>query len=194
MGVPSGKAGRVRKFPKGDEIRASPWLSATLPPSAPSGFSPVFRSLCRAIAWLGRMASFLLFLCGEPVREVNGTMRWKTIARDATSIREDLEKLGIAPEFSRPVSERLERFSNELTPDTYDAVLSGVAMAYGIHRKGVEGFKKTARDLDEVQRLMSGFGSELRKLDEALRTLAAYVARMRRQTSSRAVTEHRTLH
>ena len=48
--------------------------------------------------------------------------------------------------------------------------------------------------LDEVQRLMGGFGSELRKLDEALRTLAAYVARMRRQTSSRAVPESRTLH
>jgi len=140
------------------------------------------------------MASFLLFPCGEPVRKVNGTMRWKAIARDAKSIREDLEKLGIAPEFSRPVSERLERFSDELTPDTYDAMLSGVAMAYGIHRKGQEGFKKTARDLDEVQRLMSGFGSELRKLDEALRTLAAYVARMRRQTSKRAVPQRRTLH
>ena len=121
-------------------------------------------------------------------------MRWKAIVKDAKSIREDLEKLGIAPEFSRRVSERIEGFSNELTPDTYEAVLSGVAMAYGIHRKGLEGLKKTARDLDEVQRLMGGFGSELRKLDEALRTLAAYVARMRRQTSSRAVPESRTLH
>ena len=121
-------------------------------------------------------------------------MRWKSIARDAKSIREDLEKLGVAPEFSRSVSERLERFSAELTPDTYDAVLSGVAMAYGAHRKGLGRFKKTARDLDEVQRLMSGFSSELRKLDEALRTLAAYVARMRRQTSKRTVPERRTLH
>jgi hypothetical protein len=41
---------------------------------------------------------------------------------------------------------------------------------------------------------MGGFSSELRKLDEALRTLAAYVARMRRQTGSRAAPEHRTLH
>jgi len=140
------------------------------------------------------MASFLLTLAVERVREVNGKMRWKATARDAKSICEDLEKLGIAPEFSRPVSEHLERLSDELTADTYDAVLSGVAMAYGIHRRGLEGFKKTARDLDEVQRLMSGFSSELRKLDEALRTLAAYVARMRRQTGNRSVSERRTLH
>ena len=121
-------------------------------------------------------------------------MRGKVIARDADGIRKDLEKLGVAPEFSRAVSERLERFSAELAPDAYDAVLSGVAMAYGIHRKGLQGFKKTARDLDEVQRLMGGFASELRKLDEALRTLAAFVARMRRQTAVPAVPERRTLH
>lgn len=165
-----------------------------MPPLAGSGFSTGFRGLWDAIARTGRMASFLLPLSGERVREVNGTMRWKAVAKDAKSICEDLEKLGIAPEFSRPVSERLERFSNELTVDTYDAVLSGVAMAYGIHRRGLEGFKKTARDLDEVQRLMSGFASELRKLDEALRTLAAYVARMRRQTASQAIPGHRRLH
>jgi hypothetical protein len=140
------------------------------------------------------MASILLFLSDERPREVNGKMRGKAIARNAKSIGEDLEKLGIPPEFSRSVSERLERFSDDLTADTYDAVLSGDAMAYGIHRKGLEGFKKTARDLDEVQRLMSGFSSELRKLDEALRTLATYVARMRRQTADRAAPERRTLH
>ena len=157
MGVPSGKAGRVRKFPKGDEIRVSAWLSPSPPAVGAVRLFDVFRGLCEAIALPGRMASFLLLYLAERAREVNGEMRWKATARDAKSIREDLEKLGIAPEFSRPVSERLERFSDELTADTYDAVLSGVAMAYGIHRKGLEGFKKTARDLDEVQRLMSGF-------------------------------------
>jgi hypothetical protein len=140
------------------------------------------------------MASFLLFLHGKEIRGASQEMRWKAVERDAASIRDDLEKLGVAPEFSRSVSERLEQFAAELAPDTYDAVLSGVAMAYGIHRKGLQGFKKTARDLDEVQRLMSGFASELRKLDEALRALAAYVARMRRQTANRTVPVHRTLH
>jgi hypothetical protein len=140
------------------------------------------------------MASFLLLLHGEEIRGASEKMRWKAMDRDAESIREDLEKLGVAPEFSRSVAERLEQFADELAPDTYDAVLSGVAMAYGIHRKGLQGFKKTARDLDEVQRLMSGFASELRKLDEALRALAAYVARMRRQTANRTVPVHRTLH
>jgi hypothetical protein len=140
------------------------------------------------------MAPFLLFLHDEPFRGVDDEMPRKAMERDAESIRADLEKLGVAPEFSGSVSERLERFAAELPPDTYHAVLSGVAMAYGVHRRGLQGFKKTARDLDEVQRLMSGFASELRKLDEALRTLAAYVARMRRQTGDRAVPEHRTLH
>jgi len=121
-------------------------------------------------------------------------MRWKATSRDVKRIREDLEKLGVAPAFSHSVSERLERFAAELTPESYDAVLSGVAVAYGIHRRGLQGFKKTARDLDEVQRLMGGFASELRKLDEALRTLAAFVARMRRQTANPAVPQRRTLH
>lgn len=136
----------------------------------------------------------MLVLMGEPARRGHRKMRRRSREREAARIREDLEKLGVAPEFSHSVSERLERFTGELAPDTYEAVLSGVAMAYGVHRKGLEGFKKTARDLDEVQRLMSGFASELRKLDEALRTLAAYVARMRRQTANRTVPENRTLH
>ena len=121
-------------------------------------------------------------------------MRRKFQERDANRIREDLEKLGVAPEFSRSVSERLERFSGELPPGTYDAVLSGVAMAYGIHRRGLEGWKETAKDLDEVQRLMGGFASELRKLDETLRTLAAYVARLRKQTGDPVVPAGRTIH
>ncbi len=125
---------------------------------------------------------------------MNGTMRWKPAPRDAKKIRQDLEKLGVAPEFSRPVSGRLERFSADLSRDTYDAVISGVALAYGVQRKGLQGVKESSRDLDEMQRLMGGFASELRKLDEALRTLAAYVARMRRQTAERAAPAQRTLH
>ena len=125
---------------------------------------------------------------------MNGTMRWKPVARDTKKIRQDLERLGVAPEFSGPVSEQLKRFSTDLAPDTYEAVISGIAVAYGVHREGLQGFKETARDLDEVQRLMGGFASELRKLDEALRTLAAYVARMRRQTADRSVSQQRTLH
>ena len=121
-------------------------------------------------------------------------MRWKHAEKDAKRIREDLEKLGVAPDFSQTVSERLERFSGELPAETYGAVLSGVAMAYGIHRRRLQGFQKTARDLDEVQRLMGGFASELRKLDEALRMLATYVTRMRKQTANRAVPEDRVLH
>ena len=65
-----------------------------MPPLVGSGFSTGFRGLRDAIALTGRMASFLLPLSGERVREVNGTMRWKAVAKDAKSICEDLEKLG----------------------------------------------------------------------------------------------------
>ena len=97
-------------------------------------------------------------------------------------------------EFSQSVSQRLERFADELTPDAYEAILSGVAMAYGVHRRTAD--PGTAVDLNEVQRLMKEFAGELRKLDEALETLSAYVTRLRTQTQERSpsVGRSRILH
>jgi hypothetical protein len=106
-------------------------------------------------------------------------MRGKT----AEQIRRDLERRGVESAFSVTVSLRLAPFADELTVDAYEAILSGVAMAYGVQRgaerahPGAEG----EQNLDEMQRLMSDFAGELRKLDEALEMLAAYLTRLRTQ-------------
>ena len=111
-------------------------------------------------------------------------------------IRADLERRGVARDFSSSITERLVPFYDELTPEAYEAVLSGVAMAYGVHRRGLEAAEAEGRrsaergDAEEIERLMKGFAAELRKLDEALETLAAYVSRLRGKTSD----PDRTLH
>jgi hypothetical protein len=106
-------------------------------------------------------------------------MRDKT----AESIRQDLELRGVASDFSRSVSQRLEPFADDLSADAYEAILSGVAMAYGVHRRAgpQSGLDAAPGDLDEMQRLMSDFASEIHKLDEALEMLAAYLTRLRTQ-------------
>ena len=86
-------------------------------------------------------------------------------------------------EFSDSISDRLEPFSEDLTAETYEAVLSGVTMAYGVHRRGLQGVGNDVPDVEAIEHLMSGFVSELRKLDEALETLAAYVTRLRGPTN-----------
>jgi hypothetical protein len=88
----------------------------------------------------------------------------------------------VASEFSASICDRLAPFSEDLTPELYDAGLSGVAMAYGVHRRGAEASRENGTNFREVERLMGGFVSELRKLDETLETLAAYVSRLRTQT------------
>lgn len=103
--------------------------------------------------------------------------------RHRERVRADLQRRGVASDFSSSICDRLAPFSDDLTPELYDAVLSGVAMAYGVHRRGVEASQESTPDFAEVERLMSGFVSELRKLDEALETLAAYVSRLRSQAA-----------
>lgn len=96
-------------------------------------------------------------------------------------------------EFAASVAGRLRPFAEELPADVYQAVLAGVALGFGVHRRSLASFHKTTRDLVEVQHLMSDFGQELRKLDEALEILAAYVTRLRSQTGD-SVPAKRTLH
>ncbi len=110
--------------------------------------------------------------------------RGAPVDRHRARISADLRRRGVSSEFSTSICDRLAPFSEDLTPELYDAVLSGVAMAYGVHRRGVETARDTERDLAEVERLMTGFVSELRKLDETLETLAAYVSRMRSQSGA----------
>lgn len=111
-------------------------------------------------------------------------------SKTAERIRRDLEQRGVAVELSRSISTRLARFVGDLTPDIYEAVLSGVVLANGATRREASASAEEPRgsadppsDLVEVQRLMKAFTTELVKLEEALETLSAYVTRMRTQTA-----------
>ncbi len=90
-------------------------------------------------------------------------------------IRADLEGKGIAPEFSEPVADHLVDIAPDFSTAEYDAVLDGVAAAYGVHRRecGV------SDDVKEIRRLMLNFATELHKLEEGLQILSAYLQRMR---------------
>jgi hypothetical protein len=92
-------------------------------------------------------------------------------------IRDDLERMGVAREFSHPVAERLAVIAPDFSSSEYAAVLDGVAAAYGVHRVD----SAASGDAVEIGRLMQGFASELRKLDEGLRILCAYAERMQRR-------------
>jgi hypothetical protein len=99
-------------------------------------------------------------------------------------IRSELERRGISDEFARAVALQLEPFGADLSPEQFEAVLSGVALAYGVHRRSIDAFRRTVTELEEVQTLLGNFGTELRKLDEAVEILAAYAARLRQSTSA----------
>ena len=98
-------------------------------------------------------------------------------------IRSELERRGISEEFARAVAQQLEPFAADLNAEQLESVLSGVAVAYGVHRRSIDAFRRTVTELEEVQLLLGSFGSELRKLDEAVEILAAYAARLRQHTS-----------
>ena len=98
-------------------------------------------------------------------------------------IRSELERRGISEEFARAVAQQLEPFAADLNAEQLESVLSGVALAYGVHRRSIDAFRRTVTELEEVQLLLGSFGSELRKLDEAVEILAAYAARLRQHTS-----------
>jgi hypothetical protein len=93
-------------------------------------------------------------------------------------IQGDLERLGVAGEVREELARRLEALTRRLTPEAYDALVAGVALAHGLHREEGRVLRRSLHDLEEIQRLIGGFSDELRKLDEALRTLSAYVRRM----------------
>ena len=116
------------------------------------------------------------------------------LRRDTLDLRAriqlDLEQRGVALEFCRALSERLEpRVARSIDDSSYESLLDGVAAAYGVHCEATEAFASQLRDLAEIERLMSTFGSELSKLDEVLSVLAAHVERMRA-----AAAGHRVLH
>jgi hypothetical protein len=101
----------------------------------------------------------------------------------ATAIRGELERRGVSTAFAQALTAKLEPFAADLPSEQLEAVLSGAAVAYGVHRRSIEAFRRTATELDEVQGLLGSFAAELRKLDEAVEILAAYAARLRHHTA-----------
>ena len=99
------------------------------------------------------------------------------------NIRRDLEARGITGDFADALTPRLERVGDRLHPDIYDAVLTGVALAYGEHRRSLDALDGVGSDLEEIQILLTAFNDELQKLDEALEVLAAYATRIRSQSA-----------
>lgn len=99
--------------------------------------------------------------------------------RDRARIARDLERLGVSEVLREVLGRRLEELAPTLSEDAYQAALAGVAAADDAHRLGEESHQRTARDYQEIQRLLGAFSGEMKKLDEALRVLSAYVQRMR---------------
>ena len=97
---------------------------------------------------------------------------------DLEQVRSDLEDLGIDPEFSRPVAQRLVSIAPGLTDVEYAAILDGVTAAYSVHRDRIAPSETGIRRGNELRRLMEGCTTELRKLDEGLQMLSAYLLRM----------------
>ncbi len=114
------------------------------------------------------------------------------VERDVDQIRRDLETRGISRELAPALARRLAEATEQLSGEAYDAVLTGVAIAYGRGHRNTADAAGGEAGIEEVQRLMGAFTVELRKLEEALETLAAYVTRMRTQT--RAKQPDRVLH
>jgi len=102
-------------------------------------------------------------------------------------IRLDLERLGVAPQLSESVAQRLQGTVGKLSSHEYRAVLGSVAVAYA--ERGEEGGMSgiPPEDIADVQRLMQGFSEEVQKLDEGLRMLSAYVSRLRKRGGRSAV-------
>jgi hypothetical protein len=99
-------------------------------------------------------------------------------------IREDLERRGVPADFSGSISTRLVEIAGDLSAAEYEAVLEGVAAAYGVHR---ERENRSARaESREIHRLVQDFAVELKKLDEGLRILSAYLVRMRERSRRRS--------
>ena len=98
-------------------------------------------------------------------------------------VRSDLERRGVAPEYSQSVADRLRAIAADLDSKEYAAVLDGVAAACAVPRPADGTHDPEITDLAEMRRLVEGFTGELRKLDEGLQILSAYVVRMTARAS-----------
>ena len=92
-------------------------------------------------------------------------------------LREELERLGLAPEHAEPLADQLERLATALPTREYRALLDGVLLAQRAKSRAA------SQPSNELHRLLQDFAVELKKLDEGLQLLASYLVRIRDQTS-----------
>lgn len=110
-------------------------------------------------------------------------------ARDRARIERDLDRLGVSAELRALLSRRLETLAPTLSDEAYRAALAGALVAHDLHEQSVRHVERSARDYQEIQRLLGVFSAEMKKLDEALRVLSAYVQRMRARAKAPARSE-----
>ncbi len=100
-------------------------------------------------------------------------------------VRCDLESRGITADLSAMIAVQLCQRKREgkdtLTPDQYEALIDGAALACDVHCDVETDTEASASQVREVERMMQAFAGELSKLDESLEVLSAYVRRMRKQ-------------
>jgi hypothetical protein len=109
----------------------------------------------------------------------------------AEDVRAALSARGVPDAFIAPLVERVVASDEARSPETFAALLDGIAMALELQRSTQARLSESLRGLREVERMMGAFSGELSKLDEVLGVLAAYVRRMK---SSGAAPTDRTLH
>lgn len=90
-----------------------------------------------------------------------------------------LEQLGVEGALRDALCRRLSALTTTPSEPLLRAALAGVAAAQELRRADEAALRRSARDLQEIQRLLAAFADEIAKLDEALRILSAYVQRMR---------------
>jgi hypothetical protein len=100
-------------------------------------------------------------------------------------LRDELERLGLAPADAGELAARLEGLSGELPVRDYLALLGDAVLTPRSDTGG------QAPKTPEFQRLVEDFASELKKLDEGLRVLMAFLTRLRDHA---AVEVPKTLH
>jgi hypothetical protein len=99
-------------------------------------------------------------------------------------LRAELERHGVAPELAEAVAAQLAELAPMLPDARAEDLVAGAALACAVHgARQSGGSAQAARDLEEVQRLMTAFVGELRKLDEALQLLATYLSRIKARTA-----------
>ena len=99
-------------------------------------------------------------------------------------LQAELERRGVAPELAEAVAAQLAEVAPALPRARAEDLLAGAALACAVQEASPSAASaRTARDLDEVQRLMGAFAGELRKLDEALQLLATYLTRIKARST-----------